>query len=83
MIQIAQFDLSTALGRPGQFEHPEFLEAERKVEESVLRAGIPLGAVALTEARAAALHARGYRLIVGFDVLWLKSAVRTAQSWVL
>jgi len=82
-LQVAQFDLSTALGISGLFDHPQFLEAERRVEECVLRSRVPLGAVALDGERAAALHARGYRLIVGFDLHWLKASVRTAQSWVV
>ena len=84
IFQIAQFDLSTALGIPGQFDHPRFLEAERRVEAAVLSsgAGAALGAVALSEERAQVLHARGYRMVVGFDILWLKSQIRTAQTWV-
>ena len=82
MFQLAQFDLSTALGVPGQFHHPTFLEAEQKVEEAVFRHGVPLGAVALTEERAKVLTSRGYRMVVGFDLLWLKSAIKAAQSWV-
>lgn len=79
--QIAQYDLTTALGISGQFDHPRFLEAEAAVEAAVLGAGKPLGAVALTEARARELRSRGYRLLVGFDVHWLKSAVAAKQSW--
>ncbi|KAL1529688.1 hypothetical protein AB1Y20_000627 [Prymnesium parvum] len=83
IFQIAQFDLSTSLGVPGQFDHPTFLNAERKVEEAILRRGKPLGAVALTHARAQELRARGYSMLVGFDVHWLKSSIQTAQTWVL
>ena len=83
VLQIAQFDLSTALGVSGQFDHPTFLEAERHVEAAVLRAGkAKLGAVALSRERAQALHERGYRVIVGFDLWWLKESIREAQGWV-
>lgn len=80
--QLAQFDLSTSLGIPGQFDHPTFLAAEQRIEAAAFKRGVTLGAVAQTEERAALLHARGYRVIVGFDLLWLKSAVAAAQSWV-
>ena len=80
--QLAQFDLSTALGVSGQFDHPTFLAAEKRVEEAAFSRGVALGAVALTEDRAEVLKARGYRLTVGFDVHWLKSSVAAAQAWV-
>jgi 4-hydroxy-2-oxoheptanedioate aldolase len=83
VLQVAQFDLSTALGISGQFDHPRFLEAERHIEASVRKAGkAKLGAVALTRERAHELHARGYRVVVGFDLWWLKESIRETQRWV-
>lgn len=95
VFQLAQFDLSTALGIPGQFTHPTFLDAERRVEDAVFGSSgnaanaanaadaAKLGAVALTKERADVLHGRGYRVIVGFDVLGLKATTAASQSWVL
>ena len=40
-----------------------------------------LGAVALTRERTEELIARGYRLLVGFDVHWLNAALAESQSW--
>ncbi|MDP5086882.1 MAG: aldolase/citrate lyase family protein [Yoonia sp.] len=77
----AQFDLSTDLGVSGQFDHPDFIAAIAKVEKASLAAGIPLGGVALAEAQAASLFARGYRLIAGFDLLWLKAKTAETQAW--
>ncbi len=77
----AQFDLSTDLGVSGQFDHPDFQAALAKVEEAATKAGIPLGNVGLAEAQAKALFARGYRVIAGFDVLWLKAKAAETQGW--
>ena len=78
---IAGFDLSSSLGVPGQFTHPDYLAAEKKLETAILAAGLPMSAVALTEERADELIGRGYRVLAGFDVLWLKSAVAASVSW--
>ena len=43
MIIPAQFDLSTALGIPGQFGHPDFKAAIAKIEAAAISAGVPLG----------------------------------------
>lgn len=77
----AQFDLSTDLGIPGQFDHPDFIAAVTKVEAACNAAKIPLGNAALAKPQADALFSRGYRVIAGFDILFLKSAVAEAQSW--
>ncbi len=77
----AQFDLTTDLGISGQFDHPDYLEALTKIEAAAKAAHIPLGQAALNKDQAEAAFARGYRLIAGFDVLWLKGAATEAQSW--
>jgi 4-hydroxy-2-oxoheptanedioate aldolase len=77
----AQFDLSTDLGISGQFDHPDFQAAIAKVEAAAAKHGVPLGNVALSQPQAAALLARGYRLICGFDLLWLKAKTAETQSW--
>ena len=81
-IFLAKFDLSTALGVPGNFDHPKFKESVRRIEGSVLKSGIPLGGgPANTESDAQELIARGYRVIAGFDLLRLKSSVEKSISW--
>jgi len=81
-IFLAKFDLSSALGVAGNFDHPKFKESVRRVEESVLRSGIPLGGgPANTETDAKQLIAKGYRVIAGFDLLRLKSSVEKSISW--
>lgn len=77
----AQFDLSTDLGISGQFDHPTFQAAIAKVELAAAKAGISLGNVALSQEQAADLLARGYRVIHGFDLLWLKAKTAETQGW--
>ncbi|WP_181824639.1 HpcH/HpaI aldolase/citrate lyase family protein [Phaeobacter gallaeciensis] len=78
----AQFDLSTDLGVSGQFDHPDFLAAVAKVEDAASSAGIPLGNVGLAKPQADGLLAKGYRIIAGFDILWLKAMAAETQSWI-
>ena len=49
----AFFDLSTAYGVSGQFNHPLMTEALARVEAAARAAGLPLGAPALSKAQAA------------------------------
>lgn len=77
----AQFDLSTALGASGQFDHPDFIEALKKIEKAAIAANIPLGGVGLSKEQAEALFAKGYRIIAGFDLLMLKASVAAVASW--
>jgi len=82
LIVPAQFDLSTDLGISGQFDHPDFQAAVSKVEKAAHAAGIPLGNVAMSAEQAKGLTDRGYRVIAGFDLLWLRAKTAEAQSWV-
>jgi len=81
LIVPAQFDLSTDLGVSGQFDHPAFQDALAKVELAANAANIPLGGVALARPQADALFAKEYRVIAGFDLLWLKAVAAETQSW--
>lgn len=79
---VAQFDLAVELGIPGRFDAPEFRDAFAHLEATILRAGIPLGAAALTREQTRALLYRGHRLPVhGFDVLMLADLVRQTAEW--
>ena len=77
----AQFDLSTDLGIPGQFDHPEFVAAIEAVEAAAKSRNIALGNVALSQPQAQSLFDRGYRLIAGFDAIWLRAKAEEAQGW--
>lgn len=79
---VAGFDLSTDLGVPGQFDHPDYLAAVARIEAAAFSAGVPLGTSAFEQAQADAAFAKGYRMIAGFDILWLKGAAGQMMSWV-
>lgn len=81
MIVPAQFDLSTALGVSGQFDHPDFIAALARIEAAALAAGLPMSGMAFSAAQAAALFVRGYRMIVGFDILWLRADAAALRAW--
>lgn len=81
LIVPALFDLTTALGLSGQFEHPEVLAAVGRIERAALGAGLALAGVAMTRPQAEALLARGYRVIGGFDVLWLRAQATEMRGW--
>jgi 4-hydroxy-2-oxoheptanedioate aldolase len=82
-VAIASFDLSLSMGIPGQFEHPDLRRLVTEAEAKILRAGLPLGGVALTADAARAKLAAGYRLLlVGFDVLMVEQAARAAVGFV-
>jgi 4-hydroxy-2-oxoheptanedioate aldolase len=78
---IATFDLTTSLGVSGQFDHPDFLTAVQKVEASANRAGLPLGGNAMDETQVRALFDRGYRMVAGFDALWLRQKAGEMVDW--
>lgn len=62
--QIAPFDLSASLGRPGELNHPEVKKAIATAEGAIRRSGIPLGGLAQTVENAQRMVARGYRAIL-------------------
>jgi 4-hydroxy-2-oxoheptanedioate aldolase len=81
-IVLAAFDLSTSLGISGQFDHPDFLAAQEKIETSATKAGVPICGNALVQAQVDAALARGYRMIGGFDILWLRQKASELTGWV-
>lgn len=81
MLVLAAFDLSTSLGVSGQFDHPAFVAAQSKIEKCAMDRGMPLGGVAMVQEQADAQLARGYRLIAGFDVLWLRAKSAELCGW--
>ena len=81
MIIPATFDLSNDMGLPGQFEHPEFQAALAQIETAAKSANLPLGGVALAKPQADMLFARGYQMITGFDVLWLREKTNEMRRW--
>jgi len=70
-----------ALGVSGQFDHPDFLAAVARVERAALAVGLPLRGVAFSRVQAQAPFARGYRMIAGFDALWLRAQAAEMRRW--
>ena len=62
--QIAPFDLSASLGRPGQIDHPEVKKAIATAERAILKSGVVLGGLGQTVENAKKMIARGYRAIL-------------------
>ena len=77
----AAFDLSTDYGVSGQFDHPDVVAAMHKVETAAKAAGLPLGNAVLTKDQAEGLFARGYRVIAGFDAVWMRGRAAEMQGW--
>ena len=79
---IAKFDLSTALGISGNFEHKDFVSAVERVERVALAAGVPLGGGPVrNKLEFDDYVGRGYRLFANFDVLRLKNSIQENLSW--
>ena len=57
------------------------VEAVSRIEFAVLKSGIPLGGVAFTKEATDSQVRKGYRLLGGFDVLWLKGAISQSRDW--
>lgn len=62
--QIAPFDLSASLGRPGQLDHPEVKKAIATAEKAIAKSSVTLGGLAQTTENAKKMIARGYRAIL-------------------
>jgi 2-dehydro-3-deoxyglucarate aldolase/4-hydroxy-2-oxoheptanedioate aldolase len=68
---IGQYDLTTSLGIPGQFDHPEFRDATRRVVEACRRHG-KAAALGLLDVEAlCAGPADGFRMLVYVADLWI------------
>jgi 4-hydroxy-2-oxoheptanedioate aldolase len=62
--QIAPFDLSASLGRPGELEHREVKKAIAAAEAAILKSGVALGGLGQTVENAKRMIARGYRSVL-------------------
>ena len=60
---LGHFDLSASLGVPGQFEHPDFVTAERKIRQAANRHSKALGFLGTDADEAAQSYGKGYVVI--------------------
>jgi 2-dehydro-3-deoxyglucarate aldolase/4-hydroxy-2-oxoheptanedioate aldolase len=68
---IGQFDLTTSMGIPGQFNDPAFLRATRRVTEACRREGKTAVLSSLDVATLCRGPADGYRMLVYLGDLWI------------
>jgi 2-keto-3-deoxy-L-rhamnonate aldolase RhmA len=68
---IGQFDLSTSLGIAGQFDHPKFLDATRRIVSAWQNHGKAATLAVMDPEQLAAGPANGFRLLVYAADLWI------------
>jgi 4-hydroxy-2-oxoheptanedioate aldolase len=80
-VLIGPSDLSANLGCIGDFAHPAYLDALRRIERAATERGKILGTAPHAGAPVDALLARGYRfLILGADTMLMREAVSGALA---
>ena len=83
-IFVGPFDLSTAMGIPGEFERPEFKDALQHVQKACAAAGKPSILYAANEAKAREGFRLGYDSVTyGMDAVLLVKAYQTARENIL
>jgi 2-dehydro-3-deoxyglucarate aldolase/4-hydroxy-2-oxoheptanedioate aldolase len=79
ILWIGQFDLSISLGIPGQFDHPKFQAAVKRIVDVATQNGKAAGYMALSVDEACQLHERGFRAIAYSGDLWIyQQALKTS-----
>jgi 2-keto-3-deoxy-L-rhamnonate aldolase RhmA len=71
VLWIGQFDLSTSLGVPGQFDHPRFQEAQSAVLAACGRHGKIPGIMGVSLSDCRAMLAQGFRMLAYSGDLWI------------
>ncbi|HUB97784.1 MAG TPA: aldolase/citrate lyase family protein [Stellaceae bacterium] len=78
VVWVGHFDLTNFLGIPGQFQHPDYLAAIRRVVAAAKANGKPAGFLAADEAWAREYWAHGFRMLAyGIDHAIYQAALRT------
>ena len=76
-VLLGPYDLSASLGKMGQVDDPQVVEAIGRVTEACRAVAMPLGFFGVTAAAVQPYVARGYTLIVaGVDTLYLANGAR-------
>ena len=70
-IWIGHFDLSTSLGVPGQFDHPDLIAAEDRVARACARHKKSFGCLVMSVERGIAAYHAGYDMICYSGDVWL------------
>jgi 2-keto-3-deoxy-L-rhamnonate aldolase RhmA len=76
-VLLGPYDLSASLGRMGEIDHPDVVNAISRVTDACNAVGMPLGYFGVTAAAVQPYAARGYTLLVaGVDTLYLASGAK-------
>lgn len=70
-VWIGQFDLTTSMGIPGEVQHPEFQDAQRRILKACQRAGVAAGYGSLVLNDVTAARDQGFRFLVYTADLWI------------
>jgi len=69
VLWLGHFDLTNFMGIPGEFEHPDYLDAVRRIVAVARRHGKVAAVMAADDAWARAYHAHGFRMFAyGMDI---------------
>lgn len=71
---VGHFDLSCSLGIPGEFEHPDFIDAMTKVVKAAKNNNKPLGRLVGSPDEGGQLYQQGFDIICYSGDLWLLQA---------
>jgi 4-hydroxy-2-oxoheptanedioate aldolase len=72
---IGTHDLAVSMGRPGQLDHPDVLDAVDRAEKAIRDSSVVLGGNAFSPEQARQMADRGYQLLaLGFDWSLLQRA---------
>jgi 2-dehydro-3-deoxyglucarate aldolase/4-hydroxy-2-oxoheptanedioate aldolase len=71
VVWIGQFDLTTSLGIPGRFDHPDFHRAVERVAEAAARHGKTAGFMTTGPEEGRSLLERGFRVLAYWGDLWI------------
>jgi 2-dehydro-3-deoxyglucarate aldolase/4-hydroxy-2-oxoheptanedioate aldolase len=81
VVWLGHFDLSNFMGIPGQFQHPNYLAAVRRVAAAAEAHGKVAGFMALDEAWGREYWGYGYRMLAyGLDHLLFQAALRSGLA---
>jgi len=71
VLWIGHFDLTTSMGIPGQFDHPDYQAAVDRVIAACARHGKAAGLMVASVADGRAALARGFRCLAYWGDLWI------------
>lgn len=80
VIWLGHFDLTSSLGIPGQFDHPDFLAVEEGLLEICAEHGKPAGIMVTSVAQGRDVLAKGYRVISFGDIWVFEEALRESVA---